>query len=52
MIRGPRQLTDVYLLGLARSMNGCLVTFDATIPIKAVVGATGDHLCVVGPSEG
>ena len=47
MIRGPRQLTDVYLLGLARKMNGCLVTFDATIPVKAVVGASHDHLCVI-----
>jgi len=47
MIRGHRQLTDVYLLGLARSMDGCLVTFDDTIPIGAVVGSTRDHLAVV-----
>ncbi|HSG01657.1 MAG TPA: TA system VapC family ribonuclease toxin [Vicinamibacterales bacterium] len=47
MIRGHRQLTDIYLLGLARSMDGCLVTFDGTIPVRAVVGATRNHLAVV-----
>lgn len=47
MIRGPRQLTDIYLLGLAHKMNGCLVTFDATIPLKAVVGAARGQLSVI-----
>jgi len=41
-IRGPRQLTDVYLLGLAKMMGGQLVTFDRTIPVKAVRGATAE----------
>jgi hypothetical protein len=47
-IRGYRQLTDIYLLGLAKTMEGRLVTFDSTIPIKAVVGATTTHLHVIG----
>ena len=46
-IRGHRQLTDVYLLGLARKMDGCLATFDGTIPLKSVVGAARDHLAVI-----
>jgi toxin-antitoxin system PIN domain toxin len=46
-LRGHRQVTDVYLLGLATTMRGCLVTFDSSIPLKAVVGATADHLQVI-----
>jgi hypothetical protein len=46
-----RQVTDVYLLGLAAAMKGCLATFDRQIPIKAVVGATPDLLQVIGPAE-
>ena len=48
LIRGHRQLTDIYLLGLARKMEGCLVTFDRTIPLGAVVGADAATLVVVG----
>jgi uncharacterized protein len=39
-----RQLTDVYLLGLATRMGGTLATFDAHVPLHAVRGATRDHL--------
>ena len=46
-----RQVTDVYLLGLAAAMNGCLATFDRSIPLKAVVDATPDVLQVIGPAE-
>lgn len=46
-VRGYRQLTDVYLLGLAVGMGGCLATFDRTIPLGAVVDATREHLQVV-----
>lgn len=49
-IRGHRQLTDVYLLGLATKMGGKLATFDRTIPIKAVRGATPDSLRVIEPA--
>jgi uncharacterized protein len=50
LIRGHRQLTDIYLLGLAVRMQGCLATFDATIPLGAVVGATRETLQVVSPA--
>ena len=43
-IHGPRQLTDVYLLALAVQHSGRLVTFDESIAIEAVVGATRQHL--------
>lgn len=51
LIRGHRQLTDIYLLGLAVKMAGCLATFDRTIPVSAVVGATRDSLQVVSPAD-
>lgn len=47
---GHRQLTDVYLLGLAVAMGGCLATFDRSIPRSAVVGATADALQVIAPA--
>jgi toxin-antitoxin system PIN domain toxin len=47
MIRGHRQVTDVYLLGLAKKRGGCLATFDRTIPLGAVVGATRSTLAVI-----
>jgi len=46
-ITGPRQLTDIYLLGLARTMGGRLVSFDRSIPCKAVRGAPDDLLEVI-----
>jgi hypothetical protein len=48
-LAGHRQLTDVYLLGLAKTMRGRLATFDRTIPLKAVRGATEDALAVIAP---
>ena len=47
MLVSHRQLTDVYLLGLATRMGGQLATFDATIPLKAVRGATPQTLAVL-----
>lgn len=47
---GHRQLTDVYLLGLATRMRGRLATFDRTIPLKAVVGARPATLAIIGPA--
>jgi toxin-antitoxin system PIN domain toxin len=47
--RGHRQLTDLYLLGLARKMSGALATFDRTIPIAAVKGLKSDQIAVIGP---
>jgi hypothetical protein len=49
--RGHAQLTDVYLLGLAAEAGGCLATFDRTIPLGAVVGATRETLSVIAPAE-
>ncbi len=48
-VAGHRQLTDVYLLGLATKMGGRLATFDRTIPVKAVNGAGRDTLAVIAP---
>lgn len=52
LIRGHRQLTDVYLLGLAVKQGGCLATFDRTIPPSAVIGATKQSLAVISGSSG
>jgi len=46
---GFRQITDVYLLGLARMKGGCLATFDGAIPLKAVRGTGRDSLVVIAP---
>ena len=51
MTRGHRQLTDVYLLGLAARKRGRLVTFDRTIPLAAVVGASRVTLEVVSSAD-
>ncbi len=51
LIGSHRQVTDVYLLGLAKKMKGALLTFDRSIPINAVRGATSAHLQVVAPVE-
>jgi uncharacterized protein len=45
-----RQLTDVYLLGLAHKKGGRFATFDRTIPLKAVVGARPGVLQVISPA--
>ena len=47
-ILGHRNITDVYLLGLAVRRRGRLVTFDRSIPIRGVVGAQVGHLEVLG----
>jgi predicted nucleic acid-binding protein len=48
MIVGPRKITDAYLLGLAVHYRGKLATFDRSIPLKAVPGATSQHLDLIG----
>ncbi|MGI8741686.1 MAG: TA system VapC family ribonuclease toxin [Bryobacteraceae bacterium] len=47
-IAGHQKITDVYLLGLAVRKRGVFVTFDRSIPYKAVVGADASHLRVLG----
>jgi hypothetical protein len=49
MLGGSRQVTDVYLLGLAQQRGGVLATFDRSIPLQAVVGARPGLLQVIGP---
>jgi len=51
MATGHRQLTDIYLLGLARAHGGRLATFDRSIRMKAVIGATALTLAVIEPSD-
>jgi hypothetical protein len=46
-ILGSNQLADVYLLGLALSHGGRMVTFDRGIPVKAVRGAEARHIVVL-----
>lgn len=47
-VHSSRQLTDIYLLALAVRRNGHLVTFDRSIPLRAVVGAKASHLKILG----
>jgi uncharacterized protein len=46
-ILGPKQLTDIYLLGLAVENGGRLATFDQSISRSAVVGAEPHNLVVI-----
>ncbi len=50
-VASHRQITDVYLLGLAQARGGVLATFDRGIPVKAVKGATESSLVVIAPLE-
>lgn len=51
VIRGYRQLSDIYLLGLAKKMGGYLATFDAGIPLSAVIGATRNTIAVIADDD-
>jgi toxin-antitoxin system PIN domain toxin len=46
-ILGPKQITDVYLLGLAVKNGGRLVTFDRGIPVRAVRQAQPHNLVIL-----
>jgi toxin-antitoxin system PIN domain toxin len=46
-LHGHRQVTDTYLLALALAHGGRFVTFDRTIPLEAVAGASLAHLVVL-----
>ena len=48
LIPGSRAATDVYLLGVAVHHGGRLVSFDRSIPLKAVAGAEAGDLVVLG----
>ncbi|TFV55910.1 PIN domain-containing protein [Geodermatophilus sp. DF01-2] len=46
-LHGSRQVTDAYLLALAVAHGGRFVTFDRSLSLSAVRGATEDHLTVL-----
>jgi uncharacterized protein len=46
-LHGPRQVTDAYLLALATTHDGRFVTFDHSLALTSVHGATEDHLTVL-----
>lgn len=46
-MHGPRQVTDAYLLALAKAREGRFITFDRSVLLASVHGATTDHLTVL-----
>jgi hypothetical protein len=46
-ILGPKQITDVYPLALAVKNGGRLVTFDRSVPLRAVRAAEPKHLVMI-----
>lgn len=46
-LHGPRQVTDAYLLALAIAHGGRFVSFDRSLPLSSVPGATEDHLIIL-----
>ena len=48
-VASHQHLTDVYLLGLAKTNGGVLATFDRTVPFAAVLGATREMVEVISP---
>ncbi|MGQ0778568.1 MAG: hypothetical protein ACT4NY_29845 [Pseudonocardiales bacterium] len=46
-IHGPRQVTDAYLLALAVRRDGRFVTFNQSVALSVVTGATSAHLTVL-----
>lgn len=46
-LHGPRQVTDAYLLALAVTHGGRFVTFDRSVSLAAVPGATEEHLTLL-----
>lgn len=47
LISSPRQLTDLYLLGLAVVNQGRLATFDKGILLSPIPAATGANLVIL-----
>lgn len=46
-VQGHNQITDLYLLGLAVRHKGCLASFDQSIAISSVHGATPENLLLL-----
>jgi predicted nucleic acid-binding protein len=47
-VAGQQYVTDVYLLAMAVSHHGCLVTIDQQLPLEAVLGADSSHWLCLG----
>lgn len=47
LLRGHQQVTDTYLLGLAKVNGGALATFDRGVQLGSVKGATKANLQVI-----
>ena len=45
--KGPKQITDLYLLALAKENGGRFVTFDKRIAKSAVPNASDESYCIV-----
>ena len=43
-IHGPRQITDVYLLGLCQRNSGVFVSLDHSVSVSAIVAPRADLL--------
>lgn len=52
LIRGHKQVTDIYLLGLATTRRGRFATFDRGVQLGAVRGATKANLQVISAAPG
>lgn len=46
-LHGPRQVTDAYLLALATAHGGRFITFDRSVSLSSVHGASEDHITVL-----
>jgi hypothetical protein len=46
-LHGPRQVNDAYLLALATAHHGRFVTFDRSVTLASVPGASEAHLTVL-----
>jgi hypothetical protein len=46
-VMGHNQITDVYLLALAVSNQGCLATLDHDVSLNTIVGATSRNLLLL-----
>lgn len=47
VLTGSKQITDVYLAGLAHLRGGRVATLDAALPWRAVRGATADLVALI-----
>ena len=46
-VMGHNQITDVYLLALAASNQGCLATLDHRVSLNTIIGATSRNLLLL-----